>query len=98
MAWRMKLNGELRTESNTGFAAYVGRKRVAWSLDEAECVRLGIAAVKAGTTHRRFVPSVTIFDCAQILNVAFITDDATGITVHRRKAEMVLCDSNGNPI
>jgi hypothetical protein len=73
-----------RNETNAGFAAYVGAKRVGWSLDEAEAVELAKAAVRRLPTVKRFCPAVTIFDCAVILVVGFVTDDANGVTYHRR--------------
>lgn len=79
-------HGNIRDESNTGFAAYIGKKRVAWALSREECILDAVKVLKAQPTHRRFVPTVTIFDCGLILNVSFITDDANGITVHNRNA------------
>ncbi len=75
-----------RNEDNSGFAAYVGKIRIVWGFDEKWVIEMAKEVLKKERTHRRFVPSVTVFDCSKILNVAFITDDANGITVHHRNA------------
>ncbi len=80
------VNGENRDESNTGYGAYIGARRVAWDLDEAATIARAVEAIKRQQTKNRFVPCAAIFDQAQILIVAFVTDDANGITVHRRNA------------
>ena len=82
MSWR-----ERRDQSNSGYAAYIGTKRIAWALDEAEVIQRAVEAVKSQPTKRRFVPTVSIFDCSLILTVAFVTDDANGVTVHRRNQD-----------
>ncbi len=71
-----------RNENNTGYGAYIGRKRVAWSLDFDAVVDEAVEAVKKVRTKDRFVPCAVIFDQAIILNLAFVTDDGNGVTVH----------------
>ena len=73
-------------EKNAGFAAYIGAKCIAWHLEERELVKLAYDAIKKQVTKNRFVPSITVFDCASILVVGFLTDDANGIAFHRRNA------------
>jgi hypothetical protein len=85
--WHITTNGERRDETKTGFAAYIGCKRVAWSLEMPETIQKAVEAIKKQTTHNRFVPCAVIFDCALILNVAFVTDDGNGITVHNAKCD-----------
>ena len=68
-----------RDETNAGFAAYIGKKRVGWSLDKGEAVQLGLNSLEFQNTHKRFVPCVVIFDCSLIVNVGIITDDSNGI-------------------
>jgi len=77
------INGERRTKANTGYGVYIGKRRMAWSISSDEAVRLAVEAVKKERTKNRFVPTVTVFDQAQILNIALITDDANGITISR---------------
>lgn len=79
-------------EKTTGFAAYIGTKRIAWSLVEAAVIEKAKELLKKQLTKNRFVPSVTIFDCALILTTAFITDDANGLTIHRRNAQTIPSD------
>lgn len=77
---------DVRTRQNSGFAVYVGEKRVGWSGDEANAISIAKEAIKKLRTKNRFVATVTIFDCSLILSIAFVTDDANGIQVHRRNA------------
>lgn len=77
---------EKRNKNNSGYACYVGTKRVAWDISLDDAIESARQAVKTYTTKNRFVPSVTVFDCASILVVGFVTDDANGITFHRRNA------------
>ena len=86
MAWKQNVNGDRRDESNAGFSAYIGSRRIAWSLSLDETIAKAREVVKDQRTHKRFVPSVTLFDCSLILVVGFITDDSNGITVHGRSA------------
>lgn len=76
-----------RTKYNSGYAAYIGRKRIAWSLSCTEVVEAAQELIKRERTVNRFVPSITIFDCSQILVVGFVTDDSNGITVHGRNSK-----------
>lgn len=77
-----------RGEDNTGFAAYIGKTRIVWDFDKDWVIEQAKEVLKKQTTHQRFVPTVTIFDCSTILNVAFITDDANGVMIHRRSAQL----------
>ena len=76
-----------RSEDNSGFAAYIGKTRIVWGFDKEWVIETAKEVIKKEITHRRFVPTVTIFDCSAILNVAFITDDANGVIVHNRNAK-----------
>ncbi len=75
-----------RNKFNTGYACYVGTKRCYWDTNLNDAIESARQVVKTYATKNRFVPSVTIFDCAAILIVGFVTDDANGITFHRRNA------------
>lgn len=91
-------NPDEKTQINSGYACYIGTKRICWNHTLEGATTDAKQIVQQQRTKDRFVPSITIFDCAQILIVAFVTDDANGVTVHRRNAELVLCDSHGNPV
>jgi hypothetical protein len=85
MAFRKVVNGELRTEANSGFAAYIGSRRVAWSLDVQKTINAACAVISNSVAKKRFAPCAVIFDCARLLNLAFITDDGKGLTLHLGK-------------
>lgn len=74
-----------RNEHNTGYAAYIGTKRIVWGLEEQIVIDLAKEALKKQPTKNRFVPTVTIFNCSEIYVIGVITDDANGIKFNRFK-------------
>lgn len=76
---------EKRTKYNSGYACYIGTKRVAWDVTLDDAIESARQVVAKQPTKNRFVPAVTIFDCDGIEVVGMVTDDSNGITYHSNK-------------
>ena len=80
-------NPDVRTQANSGFAVYIGTKRVGWAEHKGAAIGIAKEALEAFPEHQgRFAPVAYVYDCSLILVVAFVTDDANGIVAHERNA------------